>query len=409
MMREEIGNHLKQKLIPFWRALHDPEYGGFYGYVDHDLSVHKDAEKGCILMSRITWFFSGAYRLLQDPALLDEARHGYHFLKQHCFDEEYGGVYWSVTCDGTPLDTIKHTYNQAFTIYALASYYDVSGDEEALVRALTLFHLIEEKMKDEGGYLEAFDRMFRPAGNDKLSENGVEAGRTMNTHLHVMEAYTELLRVLSANGDGIASEKDRLLVWKALYGICGIFLKKMWNPGKGRVEVFFDRDWHPLIDLWSSGHDIESSWLCDRAVEILKEAAGTPEEAWAAGDMADAMYAVTSEMARQVYRKAFAKDSVISEFENGLAAPGRIWWVQAEAVVGFLNAWGKAPERSEYREAARKVWAFIKTRFLDPRDGSEWFWDLTEDLEPTDQPIVEPWKCPYHNGRMCFEAARRLA
>lgn len=405
-MKIEIENHLKNTLIPFWSAMEDQVNGGFYGYMDHDLALQKEADKGCILMSRITWFFSNAYMLLGDRDLLDKARHGYEFLSDYCFDPEYGGIYWSVTCEGLPADTVKHTYNQAFAIYALSSYYDASGDPGALRKALALFHLIEEKMKDNKGYLEAFDRYFRPVSNEKLSENGVEAFRSMNTHLHVMEAYTELLRVLQKRTGGADMLRE---IWEALAWTCRLFSDRMWNPVEERAEVFFDRDWNSLINLWSSGHDIESSWLADRAVEILRKTAMNREEEMEAEEIAGKVHTMTGAMARHVYEKAFLRNSIVSEFERGNPAPGRVWWVQAEAVVGFLNFFGKYPEKTEYLTAAETIWNFIKKYFLDRRENSEWFWYITEEFLPSDKPIVEPWKCPYHNGRMCFEVIKRLS
>ena len=174
MMKEEVTKHLTENIIPFWKALRDDTYGGYYGYMDYNLNVDKTAEKGCILNSRITWFFANAYILLKDETLLDEARHGYEFLRDHCIDKENGGIFWSMTYDGKPLDTTKHTYNQAFCIYALSSYYDASGDEEALKLAKELQLLIESKCTDEVGYLEAFTKDFQPESNEKLSENGVQ-------------------------------------------------------------------------------------------------------------------------------------------------------------------------------------------------------------------------------------------
>jgi mannobiose 2-epimerase len=406
MMKIEIENHLKNTLIPFWSAMEDQVNGGFYGYMDHDLALQKEADKGCILMSRITWFFSNAYMLLGDRDLLDKARHGYEFLSDYCFDPEYGGIYWSVTCEGLPADTVKHTYNQAFAIYALSSYYDASGDPGALRKALALFHLIEEKMKDNKGYLESFDRYFRPVSNEKLSENGVEAFRSMNTHLHVMEAYTELLRVLQKRTGGADMLRE---IWEALAWTCRLFSDRMWNPVAERAEVFFDRDWNSLINLWSSGHDIESSWLADRTVEILRKTAMNREEEMEAEEIAGKVHTMTGAMARHVYEKAFLRNSIVSEFERGNPAPGRVWWVQAEAVVGFLNFFGKYPEKTEYLTAAETIWNFIKKYFLDRRENSEWFWYITEEFLPSDKPIVEPWKCPYHNGRMCFEVIKRLS
>ncbi len=191
----ETKEHLCSTILPFWKSLRDNENGGYYGYMDFDLNLDKKAEKGCILNSRITWFFANAYMILKDESLKDEASHGFEFMKNYCFDKENGGVFWSVNYDGTPRDTTKHTYNQAFSIYALSSYYDATGDKEALKLAEGLFYLIETKCRDKEGYLEAFDQTFSPAENDKLSENGVIAERTMNTLLHVLEAYTELYRV----------------------------------------------------------------------------------------------------------------------------------------------------------------------------------------------------------------------
>ena len=192
----EMKEHVARVLLPFWEGLRDEEYGGFYGYMDYDLSLDKKAVKGCILNSRILWFFSNAYLTLRDETVLPYAKHAFLFLRDHCMDRDNGGVYWSLTFDGKPEDTTKHTYNQAFAIYALSSYYDASGDRQALALAKGLFELIEEQCKDEYGYLEAFNVRFEPEDNEKLSENGVMAEKTMNTLLHVLEAYTELYRVM---------------------------------------------------------------------------------------------------------------------------------------------------------------------------------------------------------------------
>lgn len=174
-MVNEVRRHMVECIIPFWKGLRDNEHGGYYGYVGYDLEVDKKAVKGCILNSRITWFFSNAYTLLKDKSLLAEAEHGYQFMRDYCMDKENGGIYWSVKYDGTPEETLKHTYNQAFAIYALSSYYEASGDKEALSMAFSLFDIIESKCRDEVGYLEAFSRYFEEIDNEKLSENGVMA------------------------------------------------------------------------------------------------------------------------------------------------------------------------------------------------------------------------------------------
>ena len=387
MMKEEVAKHLTENIIPFWKALRDDTYGGYYGYMDYNLNVDKTAEKGCILNSRITWFFADAYILLKDETLLDEARHGYEFLRDHCIDKENGGIFWSMTYDGKPLDTTKHTYNQAFCIYAFSSYYDASGDEEAIKLAKELQLLIESKCTDAVGYLEAFTKDFQPESNEKLSENGVLVEKTMNTLLHVFEAYTEFYRV---SHDEEVGER---LKW-----IMDVFADKVYNPKLKRQEVFFDKNYNTIIDLYSYGHDIETAWLMDRGVEVLGDA-----------HYKEKMSPITETLAENVYAVAFDGHSLANECCKGEVNDHRIWWVQAETVIGFLNEYQKHPQKENFLEASEAEWEFIKEHVIDKRNGSEWFWEVHPDGSPiADRPIVEPWKCPYHNGRMCMEVIRRL-
>ena len=386
-MKEEIKNHLVSAIIPFWKNLRDDEFGGYYGYMDYDLKLNKKAEKGCILNSRITWFFSNAYTLLKVESLLEEADHGYAFLKDHCIDKENGGIYWSMNYDGTPLDTTKHTYNQAFCIYALSSYYEASGKKEALDLAKELFAMIEEKCTDDQGYLEAFTRDFKPESNEKLSENGVLAEKTMNTLLHVLEAYTELYRV----------SKDET-VKERLKWIMDVFADKVYNPQLKRQEVFFDKNYNSIIDLHSYGHDIETAWLMDRTLEVVNDESYTKK-----------ISPITKTLTENIYNVAFDGRSLSNECDKGVVDTNRVWWVQAETVVGFLNGYEKDPSKTQYKEAAEATWQFIKDYVIDKRSGSEWFWLVRQDGTPVEgEPIVEPWKCPYHNGRMCMEVMRRL-
>lgn len=382
---KEVESHLRGKLIPFWTGLKDEQYGGFYGYMGYDLRVDPDYEKGCILNSRILWFFSNAYLLLGEESLRESAEHAYRFLRDYCLDRELGGVHWSVTHDGKPNDTTKHTYNQAFAIYALSSYYDATKDPEALRIAFDLQNVIEEKCTDEYGYLEAFDHSFRPVSNEKLSENGVMAEKTMNTLLHVFEAYTELYRV---SHQSFTAERLEFML--------DLFAEKVYNPAKGRQEVFFDRTWNSLIDLYSYGHDIETSWLLDRGLEVL-------DNPLYSGQFAP----ITAEIAANIYQRAYRDHSVLNEAENGADDTKRVWWIQTESIVGFLNAWAKTKE-DQYLDAAESIWGYICAYFVDPREGSEWFENVNADHSPMELPIVQPWKCPYHNGRMCMEVIRRL-
>lgn len=388
-MCSEVKRHLTEDIIPFWKSLRDDVNGGYTGYLGYDLKPDKGAVRGCILNSRITWFFANACTLLKDESLLAEAQHGFAFLKNVCWDRKNGGVYWSVNRDGTPAETMKHTYNQAFSIYALSSYYEAGGDREALDMAYQLYDLIEGKMRDALGYKEAFDEAFREIDNEKLSENGVMADRTMNTLLHVFEAYTELYRV---DRDPRVADRIRWMM--------DLIAEKIYNPRLHRQEVFFDSRWNPIIDLHSYGHDIETAWLVDRGVEVLGDDAYRKK-----------MSPITQDLTSQIYQTAFDGKSLANECERGVVDEWRVWWVQAETVVGFLNGYEKTGRR-EYLDAAQSVWAYIRAHLIDRRGGyaagREWYWRVRKDGTPDGaKPIVEPWKCPYHNGRMCFEVMKR--
>lgn len=386
-LAHEVRRELTDRIIPFWKRLRDDEHGGYYGYMDFDLKVDKEFEKGCILNSRILWFFANAYMTLKDKSLLAEAAHAYSFMREYCEDKEYGGVFWSVTYDGLPLDTTKHIYNQAFAIYALSSYYAASNDSSALDFAMSLFEKIETIGTDSYGYLESFNRKWELEDNDKLSENGLLADKTMNTLLHVLEAYTELYRV----------NKDER-VKKALIKILDAFRNQVFNEETHRLEVFFDEKMNTISDLYSYGHDIEASWLLDRAATVLAD-----EQIKADTN------AYTNELVAEVYKEALSDGAMNNECFKGVVDTTRVWWVQAEAIVGFYNCYEKTGI-TEYKDITEKLWIYIKEHIIDRRQGSEWFWDLDKDNNPVSRkPIVEPWKCPYHNGRMCMEIIRRCS
>lgn len=385
VLRDEVLVELKQHIIPFWERLKDDEYGGYYGYMDFDLKIDKRYEKGCILNSRILWFFSSAYTLLSDEKLLECANHAWEFMNKCCVDKENGGVFWSVTYDGNMLDTTKHTYNQAFAIYALSAYYEASGNKEALELANSLFERIENTCTDKYGYMEAFTIDWKPESNEKLSENGLLADKTMNTLLHVLEAYTELYRV--AGDEKVAASLRRIL---------NEFSGKVYNSKLGHLEVFFDEKMNTISDLYSYGHDIEASWLIERACEVLNDK-----------DISGKMRNIILTIADNVYKIAYDGNAINNECFKGEVDTTRVWWVQAEAIVGFYNCYQLTGDR-KYLDIASELWEYIKKYVIDKREGSEWFWCLNTSNEPEkNEPIVEPWKCPYHNGRMCMEIIRR--
>ncbi len=383
MLQQELKAHLTGKILPFWEGLKDGAHGGFYGYVDKELRVRKEADKGCILHSRILWTFATAARLLNSPEYRAYADWAYEALGLF-EDREHGGVYWSVTFDGKPADTTKHTYCQAFAIYGLAAYYRLTGKREALEKARKLFRLIEEKCTVYNGYGEAYRADFSPESNEKLSENGVMATRTMNTLLHVLEAYTELHRAEP-------EEHVRQASVKALER----FLHTMYNPEKHRLEVFYDDDYRPLLDMQSYGHDIESGWLLwDSVQEFLPEKERAPYRA------------MCLDLLESVRRRAFTDHGLKNEWVAGETNELRIWWVQAETMLGLDCGWHLTGDPS-WKEDLETQWKTIQRMIVDPRPGGEWYWSVYEDGSLTERPMVEEWKCPYHNGRMCLRLMKQ--
>ena len=389
MESNKFKNHLENNIIPFWNKMKDETNGGFYGYADCNGVPDKTSVKGAILNNRILWFYSSAYILLQEPELLIMADHAYNFLTACCYDNQHGGVYWSVNYDGTPYDDTKHTYNQAFAIYSLSAYYQASGRKDALDLAYEIYHTIEEKCKDANGYLEAFNRDFTPTTNEKLSENGVMAQRTMNTLLHVMEAYCELYRADSSNQ-----------VSDSIRYIFRLLREKIYDYEKQILDVFFDLDYNSLIDLESFGHNIEASWLIDRGCQILNDKALTSE-----------MQPIITGLANSAYHNAYDKlqHALNNEREGNKIDCQKIWWVQAEAVTGFYNAYQLEPQKTEYLKASEEIWHFIQQHVIDEKSG-EWIESIPADnkVDPS-QALAHPWKGPYHNGRMCIEMIQRLS
>lgn len=390
MMTKEIKDELLGHIIPFWNSLRDDEFGGWYGQVNKDLNVDKKGEKGVILHSRILWFYSNAYIALKDPALLDNAKHAYEFLTEKCYDKQYGGVYWAMNYDGTVLDDMKHSYCQAFFIYALSSYYRASGDKNALKTAYDVMELVEKHHADDVAYKEKLSRDWsKELANDELSENGLMADKTMNTTLHLMEAYTELY---------LADKSPKVL--ERLKFQLDITYDKIFDKENDKLFVFFDRELNEIGDVYSYGHDIEATWLIDRAVDII----GDEENAAKFRDMNKR---IVAHIAKTAYDKE--SGSLLNECDNGVVNRLRIWWVQAESVVGFLNAYQHGYGGHEYVDIAENIWSYIMNNIVDKRSGGEWIWAADDSGKPDpSRSVVDPWKCPYHNGRMCLEALRRL-
>jgi mannobiose 2-epimerase len=388
-LRQRAEAEVFGDILPFWlQHTFDEEHGGFRGQIANDLTVDTHAGKGLILNARILWTFAKAFNVRRDAEYLAAARRAYQYLGQYFVDREFGGVYWMLDDQGRPLDTKKRFYGQAFTVYALAEYFHATGDNEALALALRLVEQIELHGHDNscGGYFETCERDWTLATDQRLSEVDMDEKRSMNTHLHLLEAYATLLRY---------HEDARVRL--RLRELIGIFLDRIIHPVSQHSILFFDEEWKPRSKKISFGHDIETSWLLCEAAEVLGDEA-----------LLERVREVAVEMAEAVYAQGFDVDGgLLYEADpTGIIDTNKHWWPQAEAVVGMINAYQISGERM-FWEAAKKSWGFIE-KFIVDREHGEWFWLVSKAGVPdADQDKVGPWKCPYHNSRACFEVMER--
>jgi mannobiose 2-epimerase len=386
--RQAVIQEVRENILPFWQGMADKEYGGFYGEADFYGKVHTSADKGCILDSRILWTFSAAYRLFADEQYRAHAARARDFLSAAFLDEAHGGLYWLVDHTGRALNTRKQFYNIAFGIYALSEHYLATGDRSSLELAMSLFDITEQYGRDPsaGGYIEARTCEWHDIDDYRLSSKEINCPKSMNTHLHILEAYTNLAR---SGGD----ERVRA----ALKTLLRLTMDKIVSRN-GHFELFFDMDWNSLSKEVSYGHDIEGSWL-------LYEAALAVGDKNLIGEMQQTALMI----AEGIHTAALDPNGGLI---GGCDGSGHIsakkeWWPQAEAVIGFYHAYELAGGQ-KYLDVANSIWDYIQNHFIDRAHG-EWHNELGIGNTPdTNMPKAGFWKCPYHNARMCFELIRRF-
>jgi cellobiose epimerase len=381
---------LQGNILPFWmNHTLDRENGGFYGAIANDLQVVNSVERSAVLCARILWTFSAAYRAYKHEQYLQVARHAYAYLTRHFWDVDYGGIYWSIDYQGKPVNDRKHTYAQSFAIYGLAEFYQATGEQESLRLAQELFRLIELHSFDavNGGNLECRSRGWQALDDMRLSGKDMNCAKSMNTLLHLIEAYTNLMRVWD---DSELESKQQ--------GLIRAFFEHVVDAQTHHLKLFFDETWKSLSDEVSYGHDIEASWLLVEAAEVL----GDPDLTVLARVTAVKMAQVTYNEGRN------ADGSLLYEHTSDGLNEDRHWWVQAEAVVGFYNAY-QISGQAHFSQAAAHCWQYIENKFVDRQHG-DWFKVLDKQGVPDRNHYkVGPWECPYHHSRVCFEMLRRLS
>lgn len=387
-LASDARRELTENILPYWmnRAV-DHIHGGFVGRIDANEEVVPDAPKGVVLNARILWTFSSAARQFDCSDVRNFAHRAYEYLREHFRDKEYGGVYWTLTETGQPLDRKKQVYGQSFVIYALAEYVMLTTSEEARQWALGLFELLEQHALDrkQGGYREALTQDWQTLEDVRLSLKDLNAPKTMNTHLHVLEAYTSLYRI---------APDER--VERAIRHLIDLFLKYFVDSVSGHLIPFFSMEWVPLSRTVSFGHDIEAAWLLDEAANVLND-----------DELKRQVRVTTLNIAESVLNEGLHEQSLPYErFEDGSTDSDRHWWAQAEAVVGFVNAWQQSGD-IRFFTAAVEIWKYVLSFVVDHKNG-EWRGRVDADRRPIrEEDKVNQWKCPYHNGRACLQLMER--
>ncbi len=381
---------LRENILPFWiEHTVDKERGGFYGELSNTLTVDKDAPRGALLSARILWTYAAAYKRYRAPDYLEMARWAYDDLLSRFWDETHGGLYWMVGANGELLRPRKQIYGQAFGIYAFSEYYSATGEPGALDKAIALFRLMEEHSHDPqyGGYFEAYTQEWQLESDLRLSAVDMNEKKSMNTHLHVMEGYTNLLRVWN-NAELRARQAENV----------DIMMRRIISPTTFHTLLFFDEAWNARTDHISYGHDIETNWLLVESAEVLGDESRIAEAK-----------ALAVKMAQAIFDEGLdGEGGLVNDGDpSGVTDPDFEWWPQAEAAVGFLNAY-QLSRQPHFLKAALRSWDFIETHFIDQEHG-EWFRHVSKDYTvDMSAAKVSFWKCPYHNGRACMELMDRL-
>ena len=388
VFRKELSEELSDILDYWMKHTQDQKHGGFIGSLDNENNIDSLAPKGVVLNSRILWTFSAAYRLMKKQEYLDMASRAYYYIVDHFIDRKYGGVYWSVDKDGSPLEARKQIYGLAFCIYGLAEYYKASDDRIALHLAKDLFEKIEGYSYDKlkGGYLEAFTQGWKLMDDMRLSDKDDNEKKTMNTHLHIIEAYANLATVCP---DKRIKERIRQLL--------DVFGKYIIDRETSHLHLFMDENWNVRSSLISYGHDIEAAWLLPESAAILNDEENIHRFNELSIKLADAAAEGLDTDGGLWYEYDPASDHLVREKHS---------WPQAEAMVGFFNAYQLTGDE-KYLDYSLNSWEFIK-RHIKDNDKGEWFWGVRDDYSTLNKEKAGFWKCPYHNSRACMELIKRI-
>lgn len=388
LLKSELTSEL-DSILKYWSEhTVDDQNGGFAGQIDFNDQRIENAEKGSVLNARILWTFSASYQTTKNENHKKLAERAFEFLSAYFYDTKFGGLFWSINEDKTPKDTKNQIYALAFAIYGLSEYYVISKNEKALEIAKNLYLKIQEHSYDpvNKGYFEAFTRDWRPIEDLRLSAKDANEKKTMNTHLHIIEGYVNLYKVW----------KDEKLL-EDIIELLETIEKYFINNETGHLRLFFNENWIEKPDVVSYGHDIEAAWLLQQCAEISGNEKLIENYKKYAVQIAEATKEGLDSDGGLWYEFDPEKNKLIAE---------KHWWPQAEALIGFYNAY-QLTGKEEYLDIVYKNWKFIKKHILDQKNG-EWVWGIFDDYSLMQKDKAGFWKCPYHNGRACLELIQRI-
>ncbi len=401
--RKIFENELHNNILAYWMKYGvEKEGNGFYGAVNLENRPILEAPKTCVLNARILWTFAAAAKTYPNKGYDEIAHKAYKVVMEDFSDKENGGFFMELSSSNEVVNDIKHTYAQAFVIYSLCKYYEFNATVKVLNEIKEFFYFLDIKTKDpeNPGYLESFTREWKLYDENRMADNNEP--KSMNTHLHVLEAWAAFYKVW----------KDPKVELR-LTELMNLFLDKIIRED-GHFGIFFDEAFNEAATskgICSFGHDIEGSWLLWEAAEILGNK-----------DILEKMRLMSVKMVNNIDRVAVDKDGGLfleSTRFGSHVKTNKHWWQQAETLVGFMNVF-ELTGNPKYWKTVKLSWNFINTCLIDHERG-EWFTKLNRLgvpylVEPADDPSpyyrndwkIDPWKCPYHNGRSMMEMIKRI-
>ncbi|MCX6898719.1 MAG: AGE family epimerase/isomerase [Verrucomicrobia bacterium] len=382
----EFKTQLAEKILPYWfDTAQDTADGGYLLSDDLVKGRTTPKEKAIVTQARMVWTFSLAHRKGFSNARRDylkAAAQGYRFLIEHFLDKEHGGYFWKTDLAGKPVNERKIVYGQSFVIYALVEYHRASGDKEALRHAMELYRTLQKRAYDSklGGWVEHFTRDWMPlALRDPAGEVEVAGLKSANTHLHLMEALTELYEVT----------RDKA-VRKSLEESLRLNMEYFYPLDAGKSCFHRNPDWSAVTDPRSAGlsygHNVEFAWLMVRAEEVLGRSPSWPH-----------FYAHLDHALKVGYDR---ERGGLYHRGIGNEAPfdtTKVWWVEAEMIATFTDALRHKPDAA-YESALVKTLEFVARHMTDPKDGI-WVDSVMADGHPKNTNKAHNWKANYHDVR----------